>query len=62
MKIKTHKIRRILESKGWTVEKLASKMKLKTRQAASYRINNAKSFRTIEAIAKALGVKVNDII
>lgn len=51
-----------MESKAWTLEKLASKMNLKSRQAAAYRIKNAKTFRTIDAIAKALGVKVNEII
>jgi transcriptional regulator with XRE-family HTH domain len=62
MKIKTHKIRRILKAKGMTLDDLAKKMGLGSRQAAAYRIESACSLRTIEGIAKALKVKVSDII
>jgi hypothetical protein len=62
MKIKTSKIKHILKSKGRDINWLKTRMGLVSRQAAEYRIKSAKSLRTIEAIAKALGVKVNDIL
>ena len=60
--IKYSKIKQIMKKKGITLEMMGVMMGLKSRQAASYRIKNAKTFRTVEAIAKALKVKRNDII
>lgn len=62
MKIKTSKLKRLMRAKGMTYESLSIKMKLGSKQAAWYRIHNAKSTRTIDAVAKALGVKANDIV
>lgn len=45
-----------------TLEDLSIKMKLPSPQAAWYRIHNAKTIRTIEAIAKALKVRVDEIL
>lgn len=60
--IKYSKIKQIMKKKGITLEMLRLMMGLKSRQAAGYRIKNAKTFRTVAAIAKALKVKMNDII
>lgn len=51
-----------MKKKGITLEMLRLMMGLKSRQAAGYRIKNAKTFRTVAAIAKALKVKRDDII
>ena len=62
MKIQTQKIQKIMRQRKMTLEDLRIRMGMETPQAAWYRINNAKTLRTIEAIAKALRVKVNAII
>ena len=51
-----------MKKKGITLEMMGVMMGLKSRQAASYRLKNAKTFRIVEAIAKALKVKRDDII
>jgi len=62
MKIKTHKIKRILKDRGITLEVFAVKMGLVSPQAAWYRVKHAKKLSTIKLVAKALRVKVSDII
>ena len=51
-----------MKAKGITLDMLAVIMHLKSRQAADYRIRNAKTFRVAEKIAAALKVKIDDII
>ena len=62
MNTNENKIKGILEAKGITLDVLAKRMGLNSAQAAYYRAYRAKKLSTIKAIAKALRVKINDIM
>jgi len=44
-----------------TLDELAVKMGVKTPQVAFYRVRHAKKLSTIKAVAKALGVRADEI-
>jgi len=61
MKTKHKNIKRIMKAKGMTLDELAVKMGVKTPQVAFYRVRHAKKLSTIKAVAKALGVRADEI-
>jgi hypothetical protein len=63
MKIHTLKIKQELKRNKWTLEDLGREMKPKqSRQAVWYAIKSGKTFRSIEAIARALKLDPKDLI
>ena len=63
MRINTIKIKQELERSKWTLTDLGKEMKPRqSRQAVWYSIRYAKTFRPIEAIAKALKLDPKDLI